>query len=195
MMRRSALLALMTALLCGCATPTVPSPSPAPEASPFDAEGYRSTRFRAPVDRLPSPAQRIALADALELAPGRDALFVDALPVQAGHRDAATGQWRLSEQHETIPGAVWHPETGRSPPDPLLWQGLVDAVAAARRAKPGLPVVVFCRTDCWMAWNASRRLAKAGLRRVYWLAEGIEGWRDAGRPLVPAEPVAIAPPR
>lgn len=154
----------------------------------FDAEGYRARRYRAPVDRAPSPARRIALADALKLTPGRDALFLDVLPVEAGRRDPVTGKWTLSEPHQTIPGAVWHPETGRSPVDPLLWQGLLANVERAH-----LPVVTFCRTDCWMGWNAARRLAKGGIPHIRWLAEGIEGWHGAGRELVDVEPVTIAP--
>jgi len=164
-----------------------------PHAPDFDEQGYRSARYRAPVDRLPSPARRIALEDALKLAPGRDALFVDVLPVESGYRDPVSGRWHLSQPHETVPGAVWHPETGRSPVDPVLWRGLVAAVAATRADRPRLPVVLFCRVDCWMGWDAARRLAKGGTGRVLWLAEGIEGWSGAGRTLIAALPEVIAP--
>lgn len=159
----------------------------------FDAEGYRTARYRAPVNLPPAPAVPITLAKALRLRPGEDALFIDVLPAEGGVRDAATGKWRLAAQHETIPGAAWHPETGRGSPDAVLWQGLRNAVQAARARRPALPVVVFCRSDCWMSWNAARRLAREGLGQVYWLAEGIEGWHEAGRALVPARPVVIAP--
>lgn len=169
---------------------SVSAASPAPD---FDGNGYRIARYRAPVDRPPSPAARITLAKALLLKPGVDALFIDVLPAEGGVRDAATGKWALAAQHETIPGAAWHPEVGRGTPDALLWRGLRNAVQAARARRPALPVVVFCRSDCWMSWNAARRLAREGLGQVYWLAEGIEGWHEAGRALVPARPVVIAP--
>lgn len=159
----------------------------------FDAEGYRASRYRAPVDRAPRPAHRIALKDALRLRAQTGALFIDVLPAEGGYRDPATGIWRLSAAHETIPGALWHPETGRASPPPVLWRGLAQAVSAARQRHPGIPVIVFCRTDCWMGWNAARRLALGGTARVYWLAEGIEGWHGAGRALVPAQPVIIVP--
>ncbi|MCT2398756.1 rhodanese-like domain-containing protein [Novosphingobium mangrovi (ex Huang et al. 2023)] len=164
------------------------------QASEFDIEGYRATRFRAPVTRPPAPAARIALADALQLDPGRDALFIDVLPVESGVRDPGSGAWRISSEHWTIPGARWHPEIGRSPPDPVLWQGLRKAIAAAREARPDMPVVLFCRADCWMGWNAARRLAREGVPHVLWLAEGIEGWHEAGRTLIRADPEVIAAP-
>lgn len=163
------------------------------QAGDFDAAGYRAQRHRAPVTRDPRPAPRIALVAALGLKPGRDALFLDVLPAIGGVRDARSGQWRLGEEHLTIPGAVWHPEAGRSDPDPALWQALLRDVAAARRADPTRPVVVFCRTDCWMGWNAARRLALGGVGNVWWLAEGIEGWRRS-RPLAAARPVVVASP-
>lgn len=169
------------------------TPNSPPTLAPlFDANGYRIARYRAPVDRAPTPATRIALEDALKLKPGGDALFIDVLPAEGGVRDPATGIWTLATAHETIPGALWHPETGRGQPDVALWHGLHDAVAAARETSPGMPVVVFCRTDCWMAWNAARRLARDGFGNVRWLAEGIEGWHGAGRALVPARPVVIS---
>ncbi|MBB4614967.1 rhodanese-like domain-containing protein [Novosphingobium taihuense] len=167
--------------------------SPPTLSDVFDANGYRIARYRAPVDRLPTPATRIALEKALKLKPGVDALFIDVLPAEGGVRDPATGIWTLASAHETIPGALWHPETGRGQPEVALWHGLHDAVAAVREKSPGMPVVLFCRTDCWMGWNAARRLARDGFGNVLWLAEGIEGWHDAGRALVPARPVVIAP--
>jgi PQQ-dependent catabolism-associated CXXCW motif protein len=160
----------------------------------FDAEGYRAARYRAPVDRPPTPAAQIALERVLRLRPGVDALFIDVLPAEGGVRDPLTGKWALAGQHETIPGAAWHPEIGRDHPDAVLWQGLRNAVAAERAGHPGLPVVVFCRSDCWMSWNAARRLAGEGFGQVNWFAEGIEGWHEAGRALVRAEPVAIVTP-
>lgn len=155
----------------------------------FDAQGYRIARYRSPITANPAPAAQIALADALALVPGRDALFLDVMPAEGGARDALSGSWRLSHQHTTIPGAEWHPEAGRMPADRALWNALE---AAARSAAPAKPVILFCRVDCWMSWNAARRLAAGGLDNVFWLAEGTDGWHAAGRELVTAMPVTVA---
>jgi PQQ-dependent catabolism-associated CXXCW motif protein len=133
----------------------------------FDTEGFRRARYRAPVDRAPDPATRIPLDRALAMQ-GRG-IWIDVLPAQV-------------EPHDTIPGALWYPETGRAPVDPARWQALRERVAGHD------PVIVFCRADCWMSWNAARRLAREGVPGVLWLAEGIDGWHDAGRALVPAQP-------
>lgn len=76
------------------------------------------------------------------------------------------------------------------PPDPPLWQALENEVRRARRQRRGLPAILFCRTDCWMGWNAARRLASLGHDNIWWLAEGIDGWR-CHRPLVTARPVEV----
>ena len=170
--------------------------APAPEvAGLFDVQGYRTGRYRAPVDRAPAPARRIALGDAARLVPGPDALFVDVLPVFAGWRDPDTGRWHLSEVHETIAGALWHPDAGRAPVEGAVWQALLASVDTARAQRPALPVVLFCRTDCWMGWNAARRLARERGGSVYWLSEGIEGWHAQGLRLAPATPVPVIIPQ
>lgn len=185
-MRAARLSVALAALLCMAGTEP-----PAAEPTLFDAQGFRSARYRAPVKADPAPAQTIAITAALALDPARDALFIDVMPAEGGVRDPASGVWTLSQQHLTIPGALWFPETGRAPVDAHLWRALEARIAAARAAAPDAPVILFCRTDCWMSWNAARRLALLGVGNVRWLAEGTDGWHAAGRPLVVAAPVAV----
>ena len=171
------------AALPGATDTTAPAP-----ADLFDPAGFRRARYRAPVDRAPTPAATLPLARALALRPGHDALFLDVLPAEGARRDPASGAWLGAPPHQTVPGARWFPEVGRAAPDPVLWAGFLAAVRAVQARHPRWPVVVFCRADCWMSWNAARRLAQAGVPRVAWFAEGIDGWHDARRPLEPAAP-------
>lgn len=184
-MRAARILVAAAALMGMAAAP--------PPADPvlFDAEGYRSARYRAPVKADPAPAQTISIVAALALDPADGALFIDVMPVEGGVRDPVTGVWTLSQQHFTIPGALWLPETGRAPVDADLWAALEARIAAVRADGPEIPVILFCRTDCWMSWNAARRLALRGIANVHWLAEGTDGWHGAGRELVVAVPVAV----
>lgn len=187
--------ALAAALVAGGASGAAAARTGDAEASLFDAEGYRAARYRAPIRLDPAPAQAIDLAEALTLTPGRDALFIDVMPAEGAVRDPASGAWRLAASHLTIPGALWFPETGRAPVDQALWAGLTGAIDEARRARPDLPVILFCRSDCWMSWNAARRLAREGRSGIFWLAEGTDGWHAAGRALIEAAPVITPPSR
>lgn len=183
----------------GDPTPPHPIATLAGSADPgavdlFDPAGFRRARYRAPVDRAPTPAATLPLARALALRPGRDALFLDVLPAEGARPDPASGVWRGAPPHQTVPGARWFPEVGRAAPDPVLWAGFLAAVRRAQARHPRWPVVVFCRADCWMSWNAARRLALAGVPRVAWFAEGIDGWHDARRPLASATPEVTPAP-
>lgn len=55
---------------------------------------------------------------------------------------------------------------------------------------PDRPVVIFCRSDCWMSWNAARRAVEWGFDPVIWFPGGTDAWEQAGQPLVTVEPVA-----
>lgn len=47
------------------------------------------------------------------------------------------------------------------------------------------PIVTYCSNrDCWLSWNAARRLVEAGYKNVHWYRGGIEAWRAAELPLV-----------
>lgn len=190
-MRAARMMFAAAALAC-CAAGDPPL-AEAPPADPalFDTKGFRSARYRALVKTDPAPAQTITLAAALTLDPARDALFIDVMPVESGVRDPVSGVWTLASEHLTIPGALWLPETGRAPVDADLWAALEARIAAKRGPQPDLPVIVFCRTDCWMSWNAARRLALRGVGNVYWLAEGTDGWHSAGRTMELAVPLAV----
>jgi PQQ-dependent catabolism-associated CXXCW motif protein len=190
-MRAARIMVAAAALACCAAAVPLLAETAPPDPALFDTQGYRSARYRAPVKADPAPAQTITLAAALALDPARDALFIDVMPVESGVRDPVSGVWTLASEHLTIPGALWLPETGRAPVDADLWAALEARIVAARGAQPGLPVILFCRTDCWMSWNAARRLALLGVPNVHWFAEGTDGWHEAGRALAVAQPIAV----
>ncbi|CCW19524.1 Rhodanese-related sulfurtransferase [Sphingobium indicum BiD32] len=162
--------------------------SPAPAQGPlFDADGYRIAHYRAPVRQPPAGVGRIAPAAAAQLVPDRDAIFIDVLPTQGGHREPG-GRWRLASPHESIPGAHWFPEAGRGQPDPAIAQGFARGLARLTRGQRSRMLILFCRADCWMGWNATKRLRAMGYANIWWLAEGTDGWRDLGLPLAPVQP-------
>lgn len=153
----------------------------------FNADGYRIAQYRAPTRQPPEGVTRIAPAAAAQLRPDRGALFIDVLPAEGGHRED-DGRWRLAKARESIAGAHWFPESGRGEPDPAVAAGFARGMARLTKGRRAMPIIVFCLADCWMSWNAAKRLRAMGYARVWWLAEGTDGWRDLGRPLSPAIP-------
>ena len=154
--------------------------------------GYRVTAYRAVVPSPPPSVARIGAAEVARLVDAGRAILVDVVPAEGGVR-GADGHWRLAREERGIAGAAWFPEAGRGRIDPAIERWFVASVRRLRARQPRAPLIVFCLADCWMSWNASLRLRRAGLRDVRWFAEGADGWRDLGRPLAPMTPYEDRP--
>ena len=95
--------------------------------------------------------------------------------------------WR-DRPHASIPGAIWLPNTGFESLAPETLAYLLDGLEAATGGDPEAPVVVFCKAECWMSWNAAKRALEHGYTRVFWYPAGVDGWTAQGWPLEPVEP-------
>lgn len=51
------------------------------------------------------------------------------------------------------------------------------------------PLVFYCRSDCWLSWNAVKRAKALGYNNLYWYRDGLDAWQQANLPLQPAQPV------
>lgn len=158
-----------------------------PGAALFNADGFRIARYRAPVPTVPEGVARVSAGEAADLRDRHDALLVDVMPAEGGHREP-DGRWRLAFPRMSIPGAHWFPEAGRGDPDPVIAAAFIEGMARLTHGRRDRPIVVFCLSDCWMSWNAARRLAALGYRDVRWLADGTDGWSALSLPLVRAVP-------
>lgn len=155
----------------------------------FNQDGYRIARYRAPARIAPDGVGRIAPAAAAQLRPDVDALFIDVLPAEGASRDA-NGVWRLARSHDGIAGSHWFPEAGRGAPDPGIAEWFKRGVARLTHGQRNRMIIAYCLADCWMGWNAAKRLRAMGYNNVWWMAEGTDGWRDLGLPLVDTRPAA-----
>jgi len=149
--------------------------------------GMRVERYQAPLpDNIPPPAQGADFDQLVRLI-AAGALLVDVYSLQNPRYDELDGSWDVRKPRQSIPGAIWLPETGRG----TLAEGIASYLSArlAEHAA-GRPVVVFCNADCWMSWNAAQRIAALGYE-TWWWPLGIHGWTDEGRALAPVKPVPV----
>ncbi len=120
------------------------------------------------------------------------AVLLDVMPSEGAGPDPKTGQWRLSRPHQSIPGATWLPDVGRGKITPAFDAYLKANIGTLTKGDKIKSIVVFCQSDCWMAWNAVQRLAALGYSALYWFPEGTDGWVEWGdRKLVPIDPVPL----
>lgn len=165
-------------------------PQPLAAEDLFDAgSGLRIAAYRAPVPGS-VPGGRVIGADDLARIAAGGALLLDVLPAP-GHMIQPDGSWIMPERHQTIAGAVWLPETGRGDIEPDIADYLDHSLALCTGGERAHPIAVFCRSDCWMSWNAVQRIAGLGYDNLYWFPGGIEEWQDLDRPMQTAIPLPV----
>lgn len=179
------------ALTCVLAVLLTSAPSRGNEDShAFDpVTGYRIAHYRAAVPDAVEGATRVDL-DKVDALLKSGAILLDVMPSEGAGPDPVTGAWRLSRPHQTIPGATWLPDVGRGKISDAFEKYLAANTQKLTAGDKARPLIVFCQSDCWMAWNAVQRLAKLGYSALYWFPEGTDGWVEWGdRKLTPATPV------
>ncbi len=155
------------------------------------ATGYRIERYQAPVPETPPAGERIWI-DAIDRLVTQDrALLIDVSPITGAGYDPETGAWRSNKPHLTLPGAVWLPEVGRGVIDTNVAAFLEGQLKRLSGGDMARAIIIFCSADCWMSWNAMKRIAALGYTRLFWFPEGTDGWRDWERQLVPVTPAPI----
>lgn len=158
----------------------------------FDPEtGYRIARHRAPTpEDIPAPAQVVSAPEVKELL-AQGAVALDVFGAAQSRYDELDGTWLVSKPRQSLPGALWLPETGVGAIEPSILRYLISNLARATKKDMNHPVVVFCISDCWISWNAAQRVAGLGYSRVYWFRNGTDGWLDIGGELSIAQPVPV----
>lgn len=158
----------------------------------FDANGYRSQRYRAP---LPSsvPGGQVVTADQVQaFIEQHQPALIDVLSVTLRTEAIDFGiSWLPESARENIPGSVWLPNVGRADLEPFMLRFFRDHLAEVSGDNKAYPVLFYCIADCWMSWNAVKRAAELGYTNLYWFPEGTDGWLAAGGEVVTAEPESI----
>lgn len=150
---------------------------------------YRGEPYNAPVPATLQGADVIGADRAIALHE-QGVAFVDVYPRTRKPEGLPEDTIWREPRHDTIPGAIWLWDTGyqnlSADEQARLDRGLTFATGGDMAA----PVVIFCRADCWMSWNAARRAVAAGYGKVFWFPGGTDDWQAAlGPDLVRAQPV------
>lgn len=154
-----------------------------------EPEGFRDAPYRAPVPGGLAGATTVSTEEAFRLWQEGQTIFVDALPRDERPKDLPAGTIWRDAPHDSIPGAVWLPNTGyaRLPPEDEAY--LRDGLKRVTGGDPMRPLLFFCKDECWMSWNAAKRALAYGYRDVHWYPGGTDGWTRTGYPLTPVLPM------
>jgi PQQ-dependent catabolism-associated CXXCW motif protein len=154
----------------------------------FEPDGYRTDNYRSPVPETLAGARVLTTAQAEAIWRAKTGVFIDVLPRAPKPKGLPPGTVWRDKPRQNIPGSMWLPDTGYGILAPAtedyLRQGLVRASGGNKQAL----LVIYCLSDCWMSWNAAKRVLTYGYTDVAWYPEGTDGWERANLPLEDAQP-------
>jgi PQQ-dependent catabolism-associated CXXCW motif protein len=154
----------------------------------LEPEGYRTEDYRALVPETLAGGRVLTTAEAEAIWRAKSGAFIDVLPRPPRPLNLpADTIWR-DRPRFNIPGSIWLPDTGygelAQATEAYLRQGLIRASGGNRAAL----IVVYCQANCWMSWNAAKRILSYGYSNVAWYPDGTDGWERANLPMVESQP-------
>ena len=153
-----------------------------------EPDGYRTDNYRAPVPATLAGARVLTTAEAEAIWRAGTGAFIDVLPRAPKPQNLPAGTVWRDKPRLNIPGSVWLPDTGygklAEATEDYLRRGLERASGGNKAAL----LVIYCQDNCWMSWNAAKRVLSYGYPNVAWYPEGTDGWERANLPVAEAQP-------
>ncbi len=148
-----------------------------------EPEGYRTEDYLAPTPATLKGARVVTTVQAEQIWRTGSAVFVDVLPRAPRPADLPPKMIWREKPRRNIPGSVWLPDTGYGALAPVTENYLRTNLARVTRRDQTKALVVYCLRDCWMSWNAAKRILGMGYADVVWYPDGTDGWAEADLPL------------
>ncbi|QNH04081.1 PQQ-dependent catabolism-associated CXXCW motif protein [Pseudomonas sp. B11D7D] len=153
----------------------------------FDADGYRNNQYRSPT---PTSLEGVQVVDTPTLqkllAERPDIRLIDVY-----RRPWVQGRFVEDAPHANLPGSLWLANAGDGNLAPQWQRYFTHYLHQQSHGDVRQPFVFYCRSDCWLSWNAARRAHAMGYRQLYWYRDGVDAWEQAGLPLEPAQPAEL----
>ena len=153
-----------------------------------EPEGYRTDNYRAPVPATLAGVRVLATAEAEAIWRAGTGVFIDVLPHPPKPQNLPAGTIWREKPRLNIPGSIWLPDTGygtlAAATEDYLRRGLFRAAGGNNATL----LVIYCQADCWMSWNAAKRVRSYGYPNVAWYPEGTDGWERANLPMAESQP-------
>jgi PQQ-dependent catabolism-associated CXXCW motif protein len=160
------------------------------EGPPPEPTGYRTENYRAPTPATLAGARVISTAEAERLWRDRAAIFIDVLPHAPRPANLPPGTIWRDKPRLDIPGSIWLPDTGYGELASVTQDYLRTNIERATGDDRTKLIVVYCLRNCWMSWNAAKRILSMGYPNVVWYPDGTDGWADMQLPVAEAQPAA-----
>ena len=158
------------------------------QEKPPEPDGYRNENYRTPVPATLAGARVLATAEAETIWREKTGVFIDVLPRPPKPQSLPAGTVWRDKPRLNIPGSIWLPDTGYGRLAEATENYLRQGLARASSGNNATLLVVYCQADCWMSWNAAKRVLSYGYSNVAWYPDGTDGWERADLPLAESQP-------
>src|SRR5438067_9993862 len=148
-----------------------------------EPEEFRTEDYRAPTPATLKGARVVTTAEAEQLWRTGAAIFLDVLPHAPRPANLPPGTIWRERPRRNIPGSSWLPDLGYGALAPVTEDYLRTNLARVTGDDHTRALVIYCLRDCWMSWNAAKRILAMGYANVVWYPDGTDGWAEANLPL------------
>lgn len=154
----------------------------------LEPEGYRTEDYRSPVPETLAGARVISTAEAETIWRAKSGIFIDVLPRPPKPLNLPAGTIWRDRPRQNIPGSIWLPDTGYGQLAEAMASYLRQGVERVSGGDRAALIVVYCQANCWMSWNAAKRIVSYGYSNVAWFPDGTDGWERANLPMAESQP-------
>jgi PQQ-dependent catabolism-associated CXXCW motif protein len=155
---------------------------------PPEPDGYRTENYRTSVPATLAGARVLTTEQAETIWRAKAGVFIDVLPRAPKPPNLPAGTVWRDKPRLNIPGSIWLPDTGYGKLAEATEDYLRHGLARASGGNTAMLLVVYCQADCWMSWNAAKRILSYGYTNVAWYPEGTDGWAWANLPMADSQP-------
>jgi PQQ-dependent catabolism-associated CXXCW motif protein len=160
-----------------------------------EPEEYRQDDYRAPTPATLKGARVVTTAEAEQIWKAGGAIFIDVLPHAPRPANLPAGTIWREKPRRNIPGSIWLPDTGYGALAAVTESYLRSSLARVTGDDQSKTLVVYCLRDCWMSWNAAKRILGMGYGNVVWYPDGTDVWAEAHLPLRESTPEPPSSPQ
>jgi PQQ-dependent catabolism-associated CXXCW motif protein len=162
-------------------------PSHAQEKPP-EPDSYRMEDYRSLVPATLAGARVLTTAEAETIWRAKAGVFIDVLPRPPKPANLPAGTVWRDKPRLNIPGSIWVPDTGYGKLAEATEEYLRQGLARASGDNKATLLVIYCQENCWMSWNAAKRILSYGYANIAWYPDGTDGWARADLPVAESQP-------
>src|SRR6202521_4183894 len=133
-----------------------------------EPDEYRADNYRAPVPATLKGARVLTTEQAEAIWRAGSGVFIDVLPRAPKPQNLPPDTVWREKLRLNIPGSVWLPDTGYGKLAAATEDYLRHGLARASGGNNAKLLVIYCQADCWMSWNAAKRVLSYGYPNIAW---------------------------